>query len=123
MGLSFNWFKNYQIIIQDRGGFVSEPYCSDIILTGGDNTSHAYSSVCNIKHLFQKVTGLEFPTINTYSIHCENDDIGLIEPIEMVKYCELILASKEVDLLDERDRVEWFKKLSEQGYYISYDYE
>lgn len=123
MGLGFNWFKKYQIIIQDRGGFISEPYCSDVILTGGNDTSHAYSSACDIKHLFQKITGLEFPTINTYSIHSESDDLGLIEPAEMVKYCDMILAGKEVDAFDERDRFEWFRQLSEQGYYLAYDYE
>lgn len=123
MGLGFNWFKSHQIIMQDRGRFTPETYCSEIILTGGDSTSHGYGTSGDLRDLFKEVTNLEFPVISTYNIHSENDDIGLIEPFDMVRYCEMLLATKEVDELELRDRVEWFKELSEQGYYIAYDYE
>lgn len=121
MGLTFYWFTEYQVIMQDSGSFVSHPYCSDIILTGGDNTSHGYGNSGDLMELFKKVTGLDFPVINTYSIKSENDDVGLINPSKMTEYCDMLLKNKSVDELDLRDRIEWFKELSEQGYYIAYD--
>lgn len=33
-----------------------------------------------------------------------------------------IADGSEIDKVDMRSRIEWFKKLSDQGYYLSYDY-
>jgi hypothetical protein len=35
----------------------------------------------------------------------------------------MILNGTEVDDIDMRSRFEWFKKLSDDGYYIAYDYD
>lgn len=109
--------------MQDKGGFVPQPYCSEIMLFGGDSTSHGYGRVCDLKDLFLKTIGREFPVINENHVHGETDDIGLIEPADMITYCDNMLASEEVDELDLRERIEWFKELSEQGYYLAYNWE
>ena len=41
----------------------------------------------------------------------------------MSKYCEKILNNTEVDNINMRSRFEWFKDLSDKGYYIAYDWE
>ena len=41
----------------------------------------------------------------------------------MFDICQRILEGKEVDDVGMRDRIEWFKQLSDDGYYLSYDYE
>ena len=49
--------------------------------------------------------------------------MDLIKPSDMSKYCEIILNGTEVDDIDMRSRFEWFKNLSDDGYYIAYDYD
>jgi len=46
---------------------------------------------------------------------------GLIEPKEMSLICDKILSDTEVDEVDMRDRIEWFKQLSDEGYYLTYN--
>lgn len=41
----------------------------------------------------------------------------------MSDVCKKILENSDVDTVDMRDRIEWFKKLSDEGYYLSYDLE
>lgn len=40
----------------------------------------------------------------------------------MTEICQRILDGREIDKVNMRSRIEWFKKLSDQGYYLSYDY-
>ena len=41
----------------------------------------------------------------------------------MSDICQKILDGAEVDEVGMRERIEWFKQLSDEGYYLSYDYE
>ena len=122
MGLCFHWFRDYQIIMQDET-FTRSAYCSDVVLNGGDNTSYGYGRAGDLKELFYEVTKVEFPVICTYAIHSETDDIGLIDPDMMVRYCDTVLSDERVDELGIRDILEFFKELSEQGYYLAFEYE
>ena len=41
----------------------------------------------------------------------------------MSEICKKILAESDVDKVDMRHRIEWFKELSDHGFYLTYDYE
>lgn len=45
---------------------------------------------------------------------------NLINPKEMIEICNKILADTEVNM---RHRIEWYKRLSEEGYYLTYNFE
>ena len=77
-----------------------------------------------LKELFEKVIGIQFPRLpNEEWIDSKDYKLKLIKPIDMSKYCEKILNNTEVDNINMRSRFEWFKDLSDKGYYIAYDWE
>ena len=45
----------------------------------------------------------------------------MVDPKNMISACDKLLRITGNDDIEEfRDRIEWFKELSEQGYYIAY---
>lgn len=127
MGLGFRWFKGYKILdsgetYQAFGYYYYDEYSIEYI--DCDSTSHSYYNVSLVKELFEKIIGIQFPKLpNEEWIDSKDYKLKLIEPINMSKYCEKILEGTEVDVIDMRGRFEWFKHLSDEGYYIAYDWE
>ena len=117
MSTGFNWFKEYEIIHNVNRWY--DDY--HIFYDGGDSTSHSSGNITKVQNLIEKYGGKRIPQVNGYAIDSVDYKIDLIEPIEMVEICNKILENSEVDEVDMRDRIEWFKKLSEDGYYLSYD--
>lgn len=119
MSTGFNWFKDYTIKIEDNRFF------RDVTLNylGGNSTSHSGSNIVKVQDLVEKYSGKEIPVICEDFIKSEDEKLELIEPQVMSQICENILQGNEVDEVDMRDRIEWFKKLSDEGYYITYDYQ
>jgi hypothetical protein len=127
MGLGFRWFKDYKIL--DAGeSYLAFGFCYydefSIDFIDSDATSHSYYSVSLVRDLFENTVGISFPRLpNEDRIDSKNYKLDLINPSDMSKYCEIILNGTEVDDIDMRSRFEWFKKLSDDGYYIAYDYD
>lgn len=119
MSIGFNWFKEYNITITD------ELFYRDVELKyiGGGNTSHSGGNIGKVQDLFEKYGGKRIPCICADFIQSEDEKLDLIEPKELSCICEKILKGKEVDEVDMRSRIEWFLDLSDDGYYLSYDYE
>lgn len=115
MGLGFNWFKEYEICPS------YESY--DLEYIDGDSTSHSYGNVIKVQDLLEKYGGVRIPKVNTYGLYNKYDKPDLIEPKIISEACDKVLQSTEVDEVDMRDRIEWFKKLSDEGYYLTYDWE
>lgn len=90
---------------------------------GGGDTSHSSGNIGKVQYLIEKYSGKRIPIICADWIDSENYILPLIKPEEMSIICEKILQGTEVDEVDMRDRIEWFKQLSDQGYYLTYDYE
>jgi hypothetical protein len=119
MSIGFNWFKEYKIEITD------ELFYRDVSLEyiGGEDTSHSGGNIGKVQDLITMYGGKRIPSICADFIQSEDEKLDLVEPKEMSHICEKILKGKEVDEVDMRNRIEWFKELSDDGYYLSYDYE
>lgn len=120
MGVIFHWFKDIRVRIE------CEPYIysyAKIDYIDGDCTSHSYHNRSKLQDLFMKKCGIYISTINEYGIESDNYEFDLIEPNKMVEYCETILSDKECDVCGLRDRLNWIKSLSMQGYYVAYESE
>ena len=120
MSIGFNWFKEYKIKINNECKFYDDV---ELKYIGGGSTSHSGGNIGKVQALIEKYGGREIPTICEDFIQSEDEKLDLIVPKEMSKICEKILENKEVDKVDMRERIEWFKELSDEGYYLSYDYE
>ena len=71
-----------------------------------------------------KVTGnhadREVENYNYDFIVVNDSDLRALRKVA-IDFCIKILDGKEVDSVGMRERIEWFKKLSDEGYYLSYD--
>lgn len=112
MGASFRWFKDVTIV----DNYIYEFICSD-------STSHGYGRAYDIKELFKVNTNVEIPSLN-YSYHYKDkSELKLVDPKDMIIACEKLLKITNNEIIEDfRDRIEWFKDLSENGYYIAYLY-
>lgn len=121
MSKGFNWFKKYEIIHK----IPYNPYFDwyGIEYLDGDSTSHSVGNIIKVQNLIEKYSGKRIPVVNEDWIDSVIYKLDLINPEEMVEICNKILADEEVDKVDMRHRIEWFKKLSEEGYYLTYDFE
>lgn len=110
MGANFEWFKDVTIV---------DDYIYEF--TNGDCTSHSYGKSCDICEIFKENTNIEIPSLS-YSYRYENkSELNLVDPKNMISACDKLLRITGNDDIEEfRDRIEWFKELSEQGYYIAY---
>lgn len=119
MGALFHWFKNIEVRAEIYGMYE----LADVVYIDGDSTSHSYGNRSKLQNLFREKCDIEIPTIHEELINSENCKSDLIEPSDMMEYCNKILSAKECDIIWLRDRVEWIKSLSSQGYYIAYEAE
>lgn len=129
MGLGFNWFKEYEIKSYGESFNIDyAPYFSYedyyISFLDGGSTSHSYHNVSIVQDLVYEVSGKYIPRL-PYELSIDSKDykLELIEPTEMLEICNKILSGTKVDEIGMRDRFEWFKQYSSDGYYIAYDCE
>ena len=115
MSTGFNWFKDYEI-------YLSNDYYGDygLCYVDGDSTSHSSGNIVTVQTLLENFGGIRIPCIPTHDIQ-EGYEPNLIDPKVMSYVCGKILEYSDADRYDMRDRIEWFKKLSDEGYYLSYD--
>lgn len=121
MSTGFNWFKSYKITIH-RATKMWDWNEHKLEYIGGESSSHSGTNIANVQDLIEKYSGKRIPTIEEDFINSEDEDLHLIEPKEMSQICEKILADDEVDKVNMRHRIELFKDLSDEGYFLSYDY-
>lgn len=120
MSTGFNWFKKYKFVEKEYR--IGEIEYSVEYLNGG-STSFSSGNIGKVDDLLEIYGDLWIPRV--WDEYAENPKVieGLIEPKVMSKVCEQILKDIKVDEVDMRDRIEWMKKLSDEGYYMTYDYD
>jgi methionine synthase II (cobalamin-independent) len=127
MSVNFNWFKTYSIReYNSYGGWTpgfdifSIEYDKD-----SDATSVAYSTRTKIQNTIERITGKMIPIIDESREFDTPEDIHsiLIKPEELSIMMGQVLASEEMieDKDDIKDRIELFKKLADDGFYITFD--
>lgn len=114
MSRGFNWFKSYEIY---RANEFYHDY--ELRYIGGGDTSHSAGNITIVQDLLEKYGGVSIPYIDHYDVQ---ENPILIEPELMSEACNKVLQTTEVDEVDMRYRIEWFKKLSDEGYYLTYDW-
>lgn len=119
MSIGVNFYKDVELIKHEGGGICGYDYYE---LKYKDNHSTSWSAGNTIKlgDLFKKYTGECLPIhLSEYDENCKDD---LVNPNEMVKYCDMVLIHDEDELVSEfEDRLNYIKKMSQEGYYVSYD--
>lgn len=116
LGVGFNWFTDYEVIEEELDcGFYKIPI-QDIKFVNHFSTSHSYGNRAKLQTIFYKYLGMKIPTI-MYDYELE-----LINPSTMSKLCDKLLQNEDIyDLEDMRDRIEWIKQISDEGFYVCYD--
>lgn len=121
MSIGFNWFKNWKITKEEYR--IGELEYEIEFLDGGD-TSHSAGNITKLQDILLKYGDVEIPTIWSKVTNTEAELINeLIEPREMLEACNNALRHTSEDIEYMRDRLEWIRDLSKDGYYICYDYE
>lgn len=117
MSTGFNWFKEYEIIHFEEDHWYD---WYELNYLDGNSTSHSAGNITKVQELLEKYGNIRIPSIQRLNRDNDNKP-NLIEPKIMSEVCVEILGNSDVDKVDMRDRIKWFKKLSDEGYYLSYD--
>jgi len=124
MSRGINWFKDFKIEeeVIDYGLGKDTTYILNYI--DGGNTSHSAGNIRKVQEILKQYGNIEIPIIDDDNVDKYTIRDRLINPKVISKACAKFLNNQnETDEYDMRDRIEWFKELSDEGYYLSYDYE
>lgn len=119
MSTGFNWFKKYEIIHYEPNHWYD---WYELNYLDGNSTSHSAGNITKVQDLLEKYGGISIPYVKRLN-RSDDSKPYLIEPKVISNVCAEILQNSDVDEVDMRDRIEWFRKLSDEGYYLSYDYD
>lgn len=114
MSTAFYWFEGIDCV-QVGEGF-SEEY--KVVFEGGDSTSHSAGNIKKVQEMLEEYNCC-IPYIDVGYAMYPSEPV-LVPPADMYAACCKILNS-EMKYPDMRERIEWFKKLSGQNYFLAYD--
>lgn len=122
MGIQFNWFKDVENEIEMGMFSYTQNYIKFI---DGDGCNHSPNNVEYLQEIFEKYGDTEIPYLSKTYMDITREEIiedYLIPKEKVIEICNKFFNNpEEKDSNDMRDRIEWIKKLSEDGYYISYE--
>lgn len=117
MSRDFYWFKDMEYVKNeywfcDRICETYKPIFYDV-----HHTSHSVENIGKVQDMLKKYD-CRIPCISYINVPSERP--CLILPSDMYMACCKILNS-EMKYPEMRERIEWFKKLSEQNYFLAYE--
>lgn len=121
MGITFNWFKDVKVDERKLGIF---EYNDPVEYIDGYDCNHSGIHVSQIQDVFKTYGNRQIPYIDEYYFRGTKEElISMLIPKEtVIDICNKFLNNPdETDPNYVRDDIEWIKKLSEDGYYISYE--
>lgn len=124
MGIQFSWFKTYTIDVQENP-YGWDPRPDEYRICFGDeggSVSLGYGSTDELQTWLDEVTGNIIPHISETTDFEKPEDIDtkLCKPEDMSALLDKVLNHKDTSE-DIKDRLIWFKKLSDDGFYIVYE--
>lgn len=118
MSTGFNWFKQYRT----KKTFYNE-YSAEFL--DGDSTGFSGGNIGIIDDLLEEYD-IYIPRIRDDYDNIEDLEkalSNLIEPSALSNIFDKILKDDKVDKVGMRKRVQWMKELSDEGYFLCYDYD
>jgi len=124
MSRGINWFKDFKIEEEAMDTiFDTKDITYDIEYLYGDSTSFSEGNITKYQDAFNKYGNITIPYID-YEYYIDPRwyiKEKLIEPKTLSEVCSKILSDCILDKYDIKSRIEWFKEMSDKGYYFSYD--
>jgi hypothetical protein len=122
MSRGINWFKDFKIEEETIDNIFGQDITYSIDFLGGDSTSFSEGNITKYQEAFKKYGNLEIPYIE-YEYHLKPDYLKeiFIDPKILSEVCSKILSDCILDKYDIKNRIEWFKEMSDKGYYFSYN--
>lgn len=123
MSRGINWFKDFKIEEEVIDYGLGKDIVYNLKYLNGDSTSFSQGNINKYQKAFKNYGNIEIPYINNRDVNPKTIENELIEPKIISEVCNIILSDCLLDKYDIKDRIEWFKEMSDKGYYISYDNE
>lgn len=122
MSTGFNWFKQYRT----KKTFYNPKdieYSAEFL--DGDSTGFSGGNIGIIDDLLEEYD-IYIPRIRDDYDNIEDLEkalSNLIEPSTLSNIFDKILKDDKIDKVGMRKRVQWMKELSDEGYFLCYDYD
>lgn len=119
MSRGINWFKDFKIEEEVIDNIFGQDITYNIDFLGGDSTSFSEGNITKYQEAFEKYGDITIPYID-YEYYLKPEDLEFIDPKILSEVCSKFLSDNILDKDDIKDRIEWFKEMSDKGYYFSF---
>lgn len=122
MSRGINWFKNFKIEEETIDYGLGKDITYSVEFLDGDSTSFSEGNITKYQEAFKKYGDVTIPYID-YEYYINPKwyiKEKLIDPKVLSKVCSEFLSDNILDKDGIKDRIEWFKEMSDKGYYFSF---
>jgi hypothetical protein len=122
MSRGINWFKDIKIEEEVIDFGLGKEINYSIEYLDGNSTSFSEGNIAKYQDAFRKYGNVTIPYIE-YEYYSKPTHVieRFIEPKVLSEVCSKILSDCILDKYDIKSRIEWFKEMSDKGYYFSFD--
>lgn len=122
MSRGINWFKDFKIEEKTIDYGLGKDITYNIEFLDGDSTSFSEGNITKYQDAFNKYGNITIPYID-YEYYINPEwylKEKLIKPKMLSDVCGKFLSDNILDKDGIKDRIEWFKDMSDKGYYFSF---